>query len=311
MPTGLVKHFDAREGCPGFWHLRLSAGKCPLACTYCYREGTTPARVGRNEYRVYEQADLEKAVDRWLRLSDERFEWRLRGRLPVHGNVLVAGESCDALVEPVLHHSKWLVPRFAPEHNPHGHTLLLRTKSVNVPLAAPHPHVVVEVSAGGYEEWEQGTSNTADGVGRMVWLRNQDWRVRWRMDPLKPDNFSLRGQFLAWRYNEGGWPELITLGTLRATAATYRKWPPQLQALVEREQPGKVFVLTDSQVYEVPEKPMHPWRVEPCARFDAYRDIMAALRSAGATCPIALCKEGKPMWAAVGLTAFEHCTCTA
>jgi len=178
------------------------------------------------------------------------------------------------------------------------------------------------------------------GVSATFARPNSTARVRWRIDPLSINDLwfllglerDSAGRQVDWskdagdpaihELNELASIELITLGTLRATAATYRKWPPELQGAVVHEVLTVNDVTGEPQVWGLRPVPhyipgchvvedMHPWRVHWPTRLTAYRDTMAALRSAGYTGPFALCKEPPAMWKAVGLTAFEHCTCTA
>ena len=278
--------------CFNFWELVAAAG-CPYRCSYCFLQAT-PSYV----FRHY---PLSGAIFRnWRQMLTEVEEW-LEAPTP---RMLVVGELQDALAFEEHYRAisgssltQMLLPLFAQQTR---HRLLFLTKSSHVEYALgipPTPQVVFAWSLNAEEaarRWEVGAPPPHRRLAAARYMASAGWPIRFRVDPMIP--------FPGWedgyarlydQINEVN-PEMVTLGCLRASNA--------LQAHARRN--GRDASVFDYLAGKDPGgyKKRLPTGTHvgilrfACERLD--RDRFT----------VALCKEHKSVWKALGLR-FGGCNC--
>lgn len=265
-----IQPFEPPQGhgiCPGFYKLTPGIG-CPYSCSYCYLDKTLRSMKpggGPRRYEVYTNFDSKG----W----EEIFYWFVN---PYNdGQVLNVGETLDSMATPEIATELWAVimalESEITEEARKNKTLLLLTKSTNIPDCDPSPNVVLSWSINTSLAAELYEGGAPSPLRRLVAAGNAKkagWRVRIRRDPIMD---SVSDGNIKWFAEKMEWlqPERITLGTLRMGG-----------------------------------KP----RLSIEARIKIYREHMFSLMG---ICPIGLCKETPDVYAALGMSTEDiKCNCT-
>ena len=284
--------------CFKFWELSVAWG-CPFRCSYCFLQDVPYARFNKD-------ALTGLVYGNWRRMLDEVDEWLL-ARTP---RMLIAGELQDGLAfdnayaaltgKPLTH---LLIPLFAGQRR---HQLIFLTKSTltrNALKLEPTPQVVFSWSVNADHvgrRWELGAPSPQARFAVARGMKEAGWRIRFRLDPMVPyadgkehwrDGYARAID----RINALG-PEMVTLGTLRATnkqalrtAAAKNDRPTDLfDYLSEKDASGFKYRLPFEQQLE-----LYRFALDPLDR----RRVVPAL-----------CKEDASVWQALGLK-FEGCHC--
>ena len=205
--------------CFKFWKLSVARG-CPFRCAYCFLQTLTPFRVNKD-------ALTGLVYGNWPRMLDEVEEWLL-DRTP---RMLIAGELQDSLAfdnayaaltgKPLTHH---LIPLFAGQRR---HQLIFLTKSTLIKHALqlePTPQVVFSWSFNADyvgRRWELGAPSPKGRFAAARGMKEAGWRIRFRLDPMIPyadgEEHWRDGYAHAIDRINALEPEMVTLGTLRAT----------------------------------------------------------------------------------------------
>ncbi len=298
-----VKQFSgprADQGivCFRFWEL-VPAWGCIFECSYCFLQTLPYARTKKGALQGLIYAN-------WRRMLDEVDLW-LTSTTP---RMLIVGELQDGLVfdsifkevtgKPLTHH---LIPLFARQHR---HRLIFLTKSILTRHALelePTPQVVFSGSLNAEyvtRRWEGGTPPSRSRFEAAARMKKAGWPIRFRLDPMIPyadgaDNWR-DGYAAAIDRINALEPEMVTLGTLRATnkaalaqAAAKNGRATDLFAYLSEKDPSgfKCRIPVEQQV-------------------EMYRFALDRL-DRGRIVP-ALCKEDVSVWQELGLP-FRGCHC--
>jgi spore photoproduct lyase len=304
MLTGRrAQHFIRRFSGPGedsgivcfrFWQL-VPAGGCPYRCAYCFLQ-TTPWFRFNPDYLyglVYTNVDdMLSELDVWL-------------QDPVP-KMLIVGELQDGLVfenafkkltgKPLTH---WIIPKFTAQCR---HRLIFLTKSTQIQHAlelAPTKQVIFSWSVNAEEvadRWEHGTPPPSERFAAAHRMKIAGWPIRFRLDPMVPYPRWRSGYSRALDQINRVEPEMVTLGTLRATSAK------SLRTAAKRN--GR-----DESIFEYLTEERDPsgfkYRLPVADQLKLFRFAIEKLAH-----PIvpALCKEDQTLWRELGLR-FQGCHC--
>jgi spore photoproduct lyase len=278
--------------CFRFWELVAAQG-CPFRCSYCFLQ-TTPSFVHKPEW-------LHGAIYTNVpQMLAELREW-LADPVP---KMLIVGELQDGLAfdtafkkvtgKALTHH---LIPLFAAQSR---HRLIFLTKSVEVQHAlelAPTPQVVFSWSVNSDYMWkiaETGTPSTRERFAAARRMKEAGWGIRFRLDPMFPHEGWQAGYAETIDQINSRSPEMVTLGTLRATRVN------QLRAAAIKN--GRDPAILDQLVARDPSNFKDRLPLED--QLALYHFALDHLRAPVA----ALCKEDKTIWEALGLN-FHGCHC--
>ena len=284
--------------CFKFWELAPVWG-CPFRCAYCFLQTNPYARFDGRALTglIYSNyTHMLDEVDLWLAEPTPR--------------MLIVGELQDGLVfdnayakvtgKPLTHH---LIPLFAAQKK---HRLIFLTKSILISNALklpPTPQVIFSWSVNAEyvgRRWELGAPPPSRRIAFARKMKEAGWPIRVRLDPMIPyqdgkENWR-DGYARAIDEINALEPEMVTLGTLRATnkkalkaAANKNERPVDLfDYLSEKDPSGFKYRLPLAQQVE-----LYQFALE---RLDTKRIVPA------------LCKEEASIWKDVGL-AFQGCHC--
>lgn len=277
--------------CPAFDHL-VAAGGCPFTCSWCFLQ-TVPRFLFAPD-----QLPGVIHADAMPRLLSEITSF-LASPAP---RSLVVGELQDGLAfEGAFARatgktlSQWLVPLFAAQSR---HRLVFVTKSLKAGALLtlpPTPQVAVSFSINAdtvAAQWEQGAPSPSRRLDHAARLTAAGWPVRIRLDPMIPvPNWPAAYAPVLDRIAALP-PEVVTLGTLRATN------PGALKAAARRHgrHPPPIHLL---------ERGPTKARLPAAERQALYAFALSRLPP---TIPVALCKESQSMWTSLALT-FRGCNC--
>jgi len=272
---------------------------CPYRCAYCFLQTNPYVRFNR-------EALAGLIYTNWPRMLNELEEW-LTATTP---RTLIVGELQDGLAfdnayarvtgKPLTHH---LIPLFASQQR---HELIVLTKStlISPALQLPAtPQVIFSWSVNAEyvgRRWEQGASLPSRRFDAARKMKAAGWRVRFRLDPMLPYRDEVEDWQTGYAYAieqiNGVEPEMVTLGTLRATnknalasAAKKNGRPTDLFAYLSEKDPSGF-----------------KYRLPRAQQLELYRFALERLNKQHIV--PALCKEEASLWRELGLT-FNGCHC--
>ena len=273
--------------CPHFVELKWAYG-CPFDCSWCYLKGTFRFRPEGIKPTV---KDLEK-----VKLHVQTFLNEVQ-----EPEILNTGELADSLMMENGSHafSKFIIPFFEAQDR---HKVLFVTKSNNVRNLLeinPHSQVIVSFTLNALpvaDVWEKKAPKVLDRIKAATELDKAGYEIRIRIDPMVPmDNWEELYQELIDTIFSKFRPERITFGSLRGLQSTINgtKDTSWVHYLKETSNWGK--------------------KIDFATRFKMYSSITAYLKKEHKYNQIALCKETKAMWSALGGLGMDHknikCNC--
>jgi spore photoproduct lyase len=286
---GLIRWFDKTPPdivCPHFWELNWAYG-CRFNCAYCYLQGTFHGnkepwpRPLNQVYTILNEFFEEHQNDHWI---------------------LNSGELADSFV--FSHRMRQISDKFEEQNE---HKLLLLTKSANIrPLDdKPRKQTIFSFSLNAEEmwrRWEHKTPSPEDRIKAIAAASEIGDEVRVRIDPIFPVGDWQRhyGDLVYLLLSElPNGPDRITLGTPRGLVKT--------RMFSKDSSWWKVaFEDNPSEDSGWGKKMAFPLRKEIYLFF---YDILSTLGFNKSK--IALCKETRSMWQALGLDYTKcKCNCT-
>jgi len=258
-----------------FWLLAWANG-CPYDCGYCWLKAYHPWPW--SEIHVAEGPSLARIL--------RHFCTRIHG-----SQLLNAGELCDSFMVP--EYITFMVKTLRQANDAYGthHRLLLLTKSTDPKVLLENDlrdMVVYSASINAEaaaETLEVDAPPPAERISAARRIKEAGYEVRIRVDPIieGSDHAYLE---LMERVCSAIEPDLMTLGSLRATPRTYRLLPKTIRAqLTEKTPRGRGIPLE--------------------TRLEAYSALIDVARTHGV--PAALCKEPAEVWRRLGLSGPCNC----
>lgn len=278
--------------CFRFWELVVAAG-CPFRCSYCFLQATPSYVFGRYPLQgaIFENwKDMLHEVEAWLDHPIPR--------------LLLIGELQDGLAFDGAYKrlcgeslSEMLVPLFRRQKR---HRLVFLTKSTCIQYLRriePTDRVVLSWSVNAESvgrQWEVGAPLPSKRLAAAKEMKEFGWPIRLRLDPMVPfDGWKDGYGTVIDKINEVG-PEMVTIGALRASST--------LKAHARRNgRDSSIFDLLDKK-----DPSGFKYRLPFETQVEMFR--FAAERLDKDKIEVALCKEDKSVWDAVGL-AFNGCHC--
>lgn len=285
---------DTQIECFRFWQL-VVAGGCPYRCAYCFLQTVPWFRFRPDELYglVYTNVDdMVEEIKKWL--AD-----------PIP-KMMIAGELQDGLVfdstykktsgKALTHH---IIPLFAAQKR---HRLIFLTKSTQIQHAlelAPTPHVVFSWSVNAEEvgaKWEHGAPLPSERFAAAEKMKKAGWPIRFRLDPMIPfPNWKKGYGETIWRINALS-PEMVTLGSLRATSYNGLRNASKANG-------------RDESIFDYLTEEKDPSGFKYRLPFEKQVEMFRfAMRHLKTSIKPALCKEDRALWKALGMH-FDGCHC--
>ncbi|QRK12293.1 AAA family ATPase [Archangium violaceum] len=280
--------------CFKFWQLVPAMG-CPFRCSYCFLQDQLYFRFNPETLAglVYTNiADMVGEVEKWL-----------EDPIP---KMLIVGELQDGLVfDPAYKKvngtslTHLLVPLFAAQTR---HRLIFLTKATTIENALelpPTPQVVFSWSVNAEyigTTFEHGAPPPSERFEAARRMKEAGWPIRFRLDPMVPYPGWQEGYAEAIERINALEPEMVTLGSLRATS------PKSLRSAAEKN--GRDASIFD-YLGEERDASGFKYRVPEEVQLEMFR--FALDRLAPRVVP-ALCKEDAGLWRRLGLP-FRGCHC--
>ncbi len=286
---------DTQIECFRFWQL-VVAGGCPYRCAYCFLQ-TVPwwFRFRPDELYGLVYTNVDDMVE-------EIKEW-LADPIP---KMIIAGELQDGLVfdsaykktsgKALTHH---IIPLFAAQKR---HRLIFLTKSAQIQHAlelTPTPQVVFSWSVNAEEvgtKWEHGAPLPSERFAAAEKMKKAGWPIRFRLDPMIPFPNWKKGYGETIRRINALSPEMVTLGSLRATSYNGLRNASKANG-------------RDESIFDYLTEEKDPsgfkYRLPFEKQVEMFRFAMSHLKT---SIKPALCKEDRALWKALGLQ-FDGCHC--
>jgi spore photoproduct lyase len=291
---GTSNSFISNKGptdyCRGLRKITLIQNGCHFSCEYCFLQGTYRARRPSIKFNVnYE--DMMK---------------QLANHIKRHGPALYnMGENQDSLAfDPVYPITPVIVPFFA---NSDAHLLLITKSNCvdNLLDLAHNGHTIVSWSINSdhiSSKYEHNSASLYDRIEAAMAVAEAGYRVRFRFDPLIPvdgwrDHYSEMVRFVLANVL----PERITMGSLR--------YAPVVKSISQKRFPGG-GIFSDDAINDRRSTDKR-YRYGVKKRLELYKFVVNEIRSiVGDQVELALCKEPKQMYRAVGIPNDDfRCHC--
>jgi len=281
--------------CFQFWQAIVASG-CPGECAYCFLQTQFPYRRGLYELKGTLFKNLPDIVP-------EALAW-LNQPCPAG---LIIGENQDGLafekpykrllgVTPL----ELLIPLFN-ERNPVGHTLIILSKFTSTEYGeafGPSPNVVFSWSLSLpsiSERYERKVAPLAGRLAKAAAMKKVGYRIRFRLDALAPvPGWERELEDIMVSINDIR-PEMLTIGTLRATNALALR-----RAAVANGRDDSIFDYISSK-----DPSGFKYRTGQEFHVQAFRRIKELLEP---SIKLGLCKEHKTIWRAIG-ASWQGCHC--
>ena len=280
--------------CFKFWQL-VVAGGCPYRCSYCFLQTVPWFRFHPDELYGLVYTNVEEMVA-------EVKEW-LEDSVP---KMMIVGELQDGLAfdsaykkvngTPLTH---LLIPLFAEQEK---HRLIFLTKSTQIQHALelrPSTRVVFSWSVNAEsvaQQWEHGTPLPSERFLAAEQMKMAGWPIRFRLDPMIPYPEWKSGYTEAIRRINDLSPEMVTLGSLRATS-----YHGLRRAARNNGRDESIFdYLTQEK-----DPSGFKYRIPFDTQVEMFRFVIDRL---GSRVTPALCKEDNALWKTLGLK-FNGCHC--
>lgn len=270
----IKRHSFPKVRC-SFWLLAWANG-CPYDCAYCWLKA----------YHPWAWTEIHVADKPAVAMVLRRFCAKTGG-----SQLLNAGELCDSFVAP--EHISFMATKLQNINLEFGrrHRLLLLTKSADpsVLLQGTYQDAVVYSVSVNTEtmskDLEKGAPSPNKRIHAARRVKEAGYEVRVRVDPIiagsEPAYVGLMDRVCSFIE-----PNLITLGSLRATPRTYRFLPPAIKKGLTEKTPWG---------YGYPSQ----------ARLSIYSELVIAAKDHDV--PVALCKEPVEVWRQLGLKGPCNC----
>lgn len=285
---------DTQIECFRFWQL-VVAGGCPYRCAYCFLQTVPWFRFRPDELYGLVYTNVDDMVD-------EIKKW-LADPMP---KMLIAGELQDGLVfdsayqktsgKPLTHQ---IIPLFAAQKR---HRLIFLTKSTQIQYAlklTPTPQVVFSWSVNAEAvgaKWEHGAPLPSERFVAAEKMKKAGWPIRFRLDPMVPYPDWKKGYGEAIRKMNALSPEMVTLGSLRATSYNGLRNASKAN--------GRDETIFD-YLTEEKDPSGFKYRLPFAKQVEMFRFAVGRLKT---NIKPALCKEDRSLWKAVGMS-FDGCHC--
>lgn len=285
---------DTQIECFRFWQL-VVAGGCPYRCAYCFLQTVPWFRFRPDELYGLVYTNVDDLVG-------EVKEW-LADPIP---KMMIAGELQDGLVfdsaykktsgKALTHH---VIPLFAAQKR---HRLIFLTKSTQIQHAmelTPTAQVVFSWSVNAEEvgaKWEHGAPLPSERFAAAEKMKKAGWPIRFRLDPMIPFPNWKKGYGETIRRINALSPEMVTLGSLRATSYNGLRNASKANG-------------RDESIFDYLTEEKDPsgfkYRLPFEKQVEMFRFAMSHLKM---SIKPALCKEDRALWKALGLR-FDGCHC--
>jgi spore photoproduct lyase len=281
--------------CFRFWQLAVALG-CPFRCSYCFLQPLAPFRVHPEQLYGLVYTNVDKMLgelDGWL--ADPTPKSMIIGELQ---DGLVFDTAYQKVTGTPLTH--WVIPRFAAQSR---HKLIFLTKSTLIEHAlelpaTPQVYFSWSVNAEAVaEKWELGAPLPSARFAAARRMKSAGWPIRFRLDPMIPYPGWQQGYDTPLREINAVEPDMVTLGSLRATSVH------RLRA--EARKNGR-----DESVFDYLGEERDPSGFKYRIPFKQQEELFefALNRLDPQRVKRALCKEDESVWRALGMK-FEGCHC--
>ena len=271
--------------CPHFLELKWATG-CPYKCAWCYLQGTFRFLEYRTKPRPKDFNEVRRHLAAFFEGDGVRPE------------ILNSGELSDSLLTEKTKRpfSRFIMDVMATQKR---HKVLFVTKSADIEnlLKISNPEqAIVSFSVNAESvarRWEKAPK-VSDRLKAAERLKEAGFEVRIRIDPIVPvTGWTKHYSRLVDTVFERFTPDRITLGSLRGLQSTINN---------ARDKSWIVYLGETSN-----------WgkKIETQMRLDMYSTLIHQLRDDYGFDRVALCKETKAMWGALGLNYRRiSCNCT-
>jgi DNA repair photolyase len=280
--------------CFKFWQL-VVAGGCPYRCSYCFLQTVPWFRFHPDELYGLVYTNVKEMVA-------EVKEW-LEDSVP---KMMIVGELQDGLAfdsaykkvngTPLTH---LLIPLFAEQKK---HRLIFLTKSTQIHHALelrPSTQVVFSWSVNSEsvaQQWEHGTPLPSERFLAAEQMKMAGWPIRFRLDSMIPYPDWKSGYTEAIRKINDLSPEMVTLGSLRATS-----YHGLRRAARNNGRDESIF----NYLTQEKDPSGFKYRIPFDTQVEMFRFVIDRLESRVTP---ALCKEDNALWKALGMK-FNGCHC--
>jgi len=285
---------DKRMMCPEFDKLVYSSNGCFYKCDWCFLKGTYRA----NQNYITVRVEYDKIKEMLLK--------RLKSAsTPV---LFDTGEMADSLaLEHLTKSARTFIPWFAEQKNGYMY-MLTKSTNVNDLLDLNHDnHTILAWSVNSSvvaSQYEVGAPTVKERITAAKKAQDAGYPIRLRLDPIVPlthwqENYTNAIRVILKELK----PERITLGTLRLEDAFYKNRDNLLQHAHVKDFANTMVPMLEKDASGSVGKYSFPYE----QRVELFKHAIKEIRKYS-DCDIALCKETKEVWEAVGLD-LKECKC--